>query len=229
MTCYQNLCLAMLATGLIAPSASATQIYVSDMQLSNGYEMVGFQPNDPAGPWAGGTEYTGQQVLTANFGDTYDPSHLFNIYAWCVDVFDNIYLGGNNIVYNLASPGVPHYDDIENVAAWGDAILAAGPNPLISAAVQAEIWDLEYNMSITVPNPGDPLDPITILANEVTNIDAMLSSLPEATGFELTGSFVGGGPAQSLYTTQVPEPAGIALLASGMMALFVARRKAAAG
>ena len=59
----------------------------------------------------------------------------------CVDVFDNIYLGGDSIVYNLQPLNVPNAGEIAKVAMWGDEQLAKGPNELISAAVQAEIWE----------------------------------------------------------------------------------------
>ena len=219
---------ATLAFLSLASSASATQIYVSYMSLANGYEFATFQPNpnEPAGPWAGGTEYTGQQDLVADYGAT-DHAPFFNVYAWCVDVDHYIYLGGDSIVYNLTPLTVPNASDIEKVAAWGSRQLAAGPNPLISAAVQAEIWDLEYNMEIV---PGS--DPT--LEAEVASINALLPSLPAVDGAMLSGSFTGGGPtAQTLYTTNIPEPASLTLLASGLAATallrYRRRRRSAAG
>jgi hypothetical protein len=197
-----------------ASSASATQIYVSSMSLANGYEFATFQrnPHEPAGPWAGDTEYTGQQDLVADYGTSNHPAH-FNVFAWCVDVFHYIYLGGDSIVYNEVALTVPNAEDIQKVAAWGDRQLAAGPNPLISAAVQAEIWDLEYNMEI-VPGSNPTLEA------EVTSINALLPSLPAADGAMLSGGFTGGGPAaQTLYTTKIPEPASLTLFASGLAAV----------
>ena len=89
--------------------------------------MVTFAPVDPSQPqWSGGTEYTGQQMLTANPGTMYNGSQLFNTYAWCVDVFDNIYLGGDSIVYNLQPLNVPNAGEIAKVAMWGDEQLAKG-------------------------------------------------------------------------------------------------------
>jgi hypothetical protein len=203
--------------GLVS-SASATEIYVSYMSLANGYEFATFQPNpnEPAGPWAGGTEYTGQQDLVADYGVS-NHAPFFNVYAWCVDVFHYIYLGGDSIVYNLVPLIVPNANDIAKVAAWGNRQLAAGPNPLISAAVQAEIWDLEYSMEVV---PGS--DPA--LEAEVADINALLPSLPAEGGAMLSGSFAGGGPtAQTLYTTSIPEPASLALLASGLAAVALLR------
>lgn len=103
--CYKLLCYGALAAGLMAPvAASATEIYVSGDSLPNGYDMVTFAPVDPShAQWSGGTEYTGQQMITANPDTTYNGSQIFNTYAWCVDVFDDIYLGGDSIVYNLQS------------------------------------------------------------------------------------------------------------------------------
>ena len=161
----------------MAPAAaSATQIYVSADSLSNGYDMVTFAPVDPSQPqWSGGTDNTGQQMLTANPGTTYNGSQLFNTYAWCVDVFDNIYLGGDSIVYNLQPLNVPNAGEIAKVAMWGDEQLAKGPNELISAAVQAEIWELEYNVTVSAATDPWDNDVTSELETEVTAINDMFS------------------------------------------------------
>lgn len=192
-------------------AASATQIFVSNMALANGYEMVQFQrnPHLPAGVWSGGTEYTGQQELTANFGTVDDPAAHFDLFAWCIDVFHDINIGGNRIVYTLGAISVPNSENIQKVASWGDRQLARGPNALISAAAQAEIWDLEYNVRIV---PGSNL----ALEAEVASLNVLLPTLPDPGGSRLAGYTGGGSVAQTLYTSnKVPEPASVTLLAVG--------------
>ncbi|MGH7152937.1 MAG: PEP-CTERM sorting domain-containing protein [Acetobacteraceae bacterium] len=198
--------------GSLPAGAWATQIFVSNMSLANGYEMVRFErdPHLPAGAWNGGTEYTGQQELTANLGTANDPAAHFDIFAWCIDVFDDINIGSNRIVYTLGSINVPNSTEIQNVAAWGDSQLAHGPSALISAATQAEIWDLEYNMRIV---PGSNL----ALQAKVEDINALLPSLPNPGGSRLAGYAGNGSIAQTLYTSNnVPEPASVTLLAAGL-------------
>lgn len=211
---------AMAALGPLLPgAASATQIFVSNMALSNGYEMVQFQrnPHLPVGAWSGGTEYTGQQDLTANFGTVNDPAGHFDVFAWCIDVFHDINIGGNAIVYSLGPIGVANSNDIQKVAAWGDRELADGPNALISAAAQAEIWDLEYNVRI-VPGSNPALE------SEVASLNALLPTLPNPGGSRLAGYSGSGSIAQTLYTSnKVPEPASVTLLAVGCTMLGAMR------
>src|SRR5258708_6098310 len=98
--CLGSVCaaaMALLGLGAVGRPAAASTIYVSDMELSNGYEFITF-----SGSSFSGTEYTGQQNLTANVGSSYDPnaaSH-FHLFAWCVDVFHDIYIGANSITYS---------------------------------------------------------------------------------------------------------------------------------
>ncbi len=209
---------ALGAAGLAAP-ASATQVYVSNMGLNDGYDMVSFQqdPAKPAGPWGGGTEYTGRQTLTANYGNTDDPAQQFSIFAWCIDVFHDINIGANSIVYTLGPAIAPEATNIRKLAAWGDQQLGIStPNALISAAVQAEIWDLEYNVEI-VPGSNPTLEA------EVDYLGTLLPELLSATGAALSGFNSQGGIAQTLYNGNVPEPGTLALLVAGLVAAGLVR------
>ena len=96
--------------------------------------------------------------------------------------------------------------------------LAAGPNVLISAAVQAEIWDLEYNMELV---PGSD----SAMVTEVDYInDTLLPELPAATGSMLAGFAGDGSIAQMLYTP-APEPTSLTLFGTGLVAAALVRRR----
>jgi hypothetical protein len=218
---YKLLRCAAITTSLLAPAtASATQIYVSGDSLPNGYEIATFQPVDASSTWGGGTEYTGEQALSTNLG---------TIYAWCVDVSDIIYLGSDNILYTQVPLDVNGATEIAEIATWGTEWLNKyGPSNLISAAVQAEIWDLEYHVELA---PGSD----KALVKAVTWVDDKLlpTLTPVAGGYELSGYFNDGdGPlAQILYSpptdppkVATPEPASIAMLSVGLVALLGIRR-----
>jgi uncharacterized repeat protein (TIGR01451 family) len=177
-------------------NAAGTQIYVSNMALTNGYEMVTFTGS---ASWSGGSEYAGQQDLTLNFGSSDNPAGHVHAYAWCVDVFHNINLGANDIVYTLQQLGVNDAGDIARLAAWGDAQLAGGPNALISAAVQADIWMHEYGVGLAAGTDA------SLLAEIATINNTILPNLPAVVGSQLAGSAQGLAVAQTLY---VPEGLG---------------------
>ncbi len=210
-----------LALGLPGTPAKAAQIYVSAMSLANGYQVVGFErdPTKTAGAWAGGTEYAGQQTLTANYGAADNPAGHFSLLAWCVDVFHNIYLGANSIVYTTGALAVPNAASIAALAVWGNQQLAGGPDALLSAAVQATIWNLEYNMRLVGGSNAALMAKVNYLSN------TLLPTLPAS---DVT-SLVAIGPdgritAQGLIT-QVPEPEMLTLFAAALVGLAVVRRR----
>ena len=91
--------------------------------------------------------FTGQIVLTTNDG-TLD--------VWCIDLFHDIYVGAGSYTYsagplstNNAIPPTALTPEqialIEALSAYGDATLPGHSDPNDwSAAIQAEIWDIEY-------------------------------------------------------------------------------------
>jgi uncharacterized repeat protein (TIGR01451 family) len=171
---------------------NGSQIYVSHMSMANGYQLVSFTGSSK---WSGGSNIiTGQQDITYNAGTSYNASTSSQAYAWCVDVFHNINIGSDNIVYNLQALGVNNAATIAKLAEWGNEQLASGPNALISAAVQADIWMTEYGVGLASGTSS-------ALVNEISYINTVvLPTLPAGMGTQLvTNSSYCGTISQSLY------------------------------
>ena len=73
---------------------------------------------------------------------------------------------------------MPDSSDIAKLAAWGDAQLAAGPNALISAAVQADIWMKEYGVGLAAGTDPALVNEITYINSAVPCRRWWVSSLP---------------------------------------------------
>jgi hypothetical protein len=218
--------LASAALAFAAP-ASASQIFVSNVALSDGSEDV------TVGSL--GTFAAGRFALTYNLGSTLgSPTATF--FAWCVDLFRTIATGPSAIVFNVGV-GVP--DDsaiptpnplsaaqqsrVAGLMAYGNAQLLANPgNSVISAAVQGEIWETINNVPVTSANAA---------------VQSLLDFL-DTQGFSGGGTVrLTGDPTQGLGGVQhlggiggggdpfeVPAPAALGLFGLALAGLLGARR-----
>jgi hypothetical protein len=188
-----------------------------------------------------GTSYNniiaGQIALTATVVGGSGSS--FTVNAWCVDLFHEIYLGQNH--YTYAVSGAVVSDDsnghalssavssqLLTLAAYGNALLAgakAGDSDF-SSAVQLAIWQTEYN-GLTFTASDNVVAVVRSLKNYAAQHSAIASSILALSGGQnlITDSVSQGFQNNNSLQTSVPEPASIALIGVGMLALGASRRR----
>lgn len=234
---------ALVGAALAAP-ASATKIYVHDASIGP-YESVTIT----GGLVGTRTEnYAGQQYNTVNLGSTYNPATAFQVGLWCVDIGEDIVLG-SDYVYTLAPLGsvtsVPHVTwtpdvirQIQWLAFYGNKHLANytnadmvsyGTQSQFAAAVQVAIWNAEYGSTYA----GTDNQIVTDLATLAAQWNHGNPSEPPSGGVSF--ALINNNGVQQLETylltfsgipsAALPEPFSMAVVGSGMVGLFVLRRR----
>jgi len=239
----------LVGTAFLPVAAHAAQTVTLSANATPLYEWVPLADAyaDPAYP-----QYAAQDVMTINYGSTYDAATSFVIYAWCIDLVHNIGPTGNldelgkgdsTAVYTLGTLTDDHSgnntatstpisafvaQEILGLANYGDQQMAIDPTATMSAAVQAAIWSLEYNLHIDYSGFTGTIDPDLLpLFNDLL---AMAPTLPAGHQTE-ADSFLSDGVTYNLQSlimsVSVPEPPAFAVFGIGLAGLFLARRRAA--
>ena len=190
-----------------------------------------------------GTSYNniiaGQIALTATVVGGSGSS--FTIDAWCVDLFHEIYLGQNHYTYSVAGAVVSNDSNghalssavssqLLTLAAYGNTSLAGAKagDAEFSSAVQLAIWQTEYT-GLTFTASDNIVASVTSLKNYAAHNSGFASSILSLSGAQ---NLITDSVSQSFHNTNslltsVPEPASMALIGVGMLALGASRRKKA--
>ena len=178
----------------------------------------------------------GQIALTASVSGGLPGS--FVLYAWCVDFYHDIYLGQNSYTYTVAgavvtddSNGTALSTTVSNklmtLAAYGNTQLAGAKagDANFSSAVQLAIWKTEYAGFAFTAN-ATVTSYVASLQTYAANNSAPATSMRSLSGTQnLITDSIGLTFSSNAQANAVPEPASMALIGVGLVALAGARRK----
>ena len=208
--------------------ALAGQIFASNMALPYGMtvQLAG-------GVLGSASSLAGQQILTVNNGSTYNAGGLYTLAAWCIDFPHHINIGSMAIDFTVGVLTDDHYGSnpatsnpltpsqaqrIGGLVRYGNAQMALTPSNLLSAAIQAAIWNIEYGSHYS----GSDLS----LQTAITSLEALAPSL-STTGAQTLNSFYAGSNEYKFQSLEiyVPEPMTISVMAIGLLGLAAVRRR----
>jgi hypothetical protein len=164
-------------------------------------------------------EYGGAGLITLNGSSA--------IAAYCVDIADwllgsGTYNTGVNPASNPNLAGLSSFTGHSKIADIG-ALIANGSN---AAAVQVAIWETEYGGAVTITPDDQNLQSVANVY--FTDLQTLWTVPGNLSLMELTPA--GGQTNQTLvYMVAAPEPASMAILGSGMIALGYARKRRQTG
>ncbi|MCX7382942.1 MAG: PEP-CTERM sorting domain-containing protein [Alphaproteobacteria bacterium] len=216
--------LVALAAALAAPAA-AQQVTITNVAVPLSAQNINIT--------YGGATYSnviaGQVVLQTAYAGSVAGS-TFTVYAWCTDLYHDIYLGNNTYSYVLGTSVTSNGNgvtltpaisaQVATLAAYGNSLLA-GPNAGnadVSSAIQLAIWQIE--------NPGFTFSTSSTVTTLVAAYEAYA-----AVHSLLASSLTSLSGAQALVTNTiapsapVPEPISAALLLPGLAGMAWIRRR----
>ena len=213
------LCAAMAAALLAGSkhSAQAEVTYASYDVLNNQNATIAFL----TGSKAGTSETGGSGQVTLN-GITGNDTGGASLNTWCVDVYDDLANGGSfSTVANYASTD-PLFGKI-------DALISHATTELLSqdynasAAIQVAIWQVEYGSAVSISSAQSVNDLAATYVNDVTNGTWLADPTTAVSVLH------GEGNQDQAYLTNVPEPASMAMLVTGLIGTgMIVRRRASA-
>jgi hypothetical protein len=220
----------------VASAASAGTVTADDVSFSDSFSKVsitGAAAGDPSVLVTFKDVRAGRFKITTDLGD--------NIFAWCVDLYETINLGGTDRVYktgtlagDLTNPPAPltaaQMERVGGLAQAGDDALQSDPgNGDLSAAYQAAIWQTIYGGSYDGNATFDGLF-ATIVAGTYSNTSGTLYQEFNKDGTIRSQQLYGDDPdpVPPPPPPVIPGPGALGLFGFALAGLVLARRGKAA-
>lgn len=230
---------AAISLGLASPAA-ASPINITAVNTPN---TASVDINGSHGVPSANNVDVGQFVISTSNAGT--------LYAWCVDLFHDIGIGSDHLSFQTAALTTSVQPDghtsltqtqinqISYIAWFGDNLLASNPAniDLISAAIQTEIWKIEYGTHVSISLNGSHSER-TFFTTEVSYLDSLLPNANSSyTGYLIQDASSRGqcsdsrgrtADCQTLFVAnhnRVPEPATLTLFGTALLGFGAWRRR----